>query len=190
MSNISFELQDKLSSTLRTGDISACEVTVAERLGELTHSPFHTILDLAITNDPTEVARYFDDFFRQQPKDKIQATYTEMNGFDINPELWWCSPFAYQQYGGHEDYDWLSNWQSDDYDYLTITGLESLQDVYASDASGNSDFSDARDVTSLLVVIKFQDLIRKSAQHMEELRFPLLATAHDYDFIYEVQETD
>lgn len=160
---------------------------MAKRLKELPHSPFHTILDLGITNDPTDVAQYFDEFFREQPKDKIQAAYTEMNGFDINPQLWWCSPFAYQQYGGHEDYDWLSNWQSDDYDYLTITGLESLQDVYASDASGNNDFSDARDVTSLLVVIKFQDLIHRAAEQMKELRFPLLATAHDYDFIYEVR---
>ena len=37
-----------------------------------------------------------------------------------------------------------------------------------------------------LIGIRFQDLIRRAAKHMQELRFPLLATAHDYDFIYEI----
>ncbi len=187
MSNISFELQDKLSSLLRAGDVLQCELAVAKRLSEIPHSPFHAILESAISNEPTEIARYFDEFFRQQPQEKVRAAYTEMNGFDINPNLWFCSPFAYQQYGGHDDYDWLANWQSDEYKCLPITGLESLQSVYASDASGTECFLDAREVASLLVVIKFQDLIRRSVPHMEELQFPLLATAHDYDFIYEVR---
>jgi hypothetical protein len=70
---------------------------------------------------------------------------------------------------------------------LPITGLEALQEIYASDAFRDRRFSDACEVTCLLVVIKFQDLIRRAALHMQELRFPLLATAHDYDFIYEVR---
>lgn len=37
----------------------------------------------------------------------------------------------------------------------------------------------------LLVVARFQDLMRRAAPLMRELRGPLLATAHDYDFIYE-----
>ena len=40
---------------------------------------------------------------------------------------------------------------------------------------------------ALLVVTKFQDLIRRAAPHMRELRFPLLATAHDYEFIFETR---
>ncbi len=188
MSNISFELQDQLSPILRAGNLAQCETTVVSRLAALPRSPFHTILDLSVTNPPTEVAEFFDDFFRQQPREKIKAAYTEMNGFDINPDLWFCSPFAYQRYGGHEDYDWLSNWQSGDYGYLPITGLEALQKVYASDAFREKRYADACDVASFLVVIKFQDLIRRAAPHMQELRFPLLATAHDYDFIYEVRQ--
>jgi hypothetical protein len=187
MSNISFELQDQLLPVLRAGDIVQCEQTVAARLASLPRSPFHSILDLAIDNSPSDVASYFDEFFRAQPRDKVEAAYTEMNGFGINPNLWFCSPFAYQQYGGHDDYDWLSNWQSDDYDHLPITGLEALQAVYASNAFRDKRVTDARDITSLLVVIKFQDLIRRAVSRMEELRFPLLVTAHDYDFIYEAR---
>lgn len=187
MSNISFELQDRLAPTLRAGDIAECEHVVSARLAALPQSPFHAILHLAITTSPEVVAEFFDEFFRQQPAGKAKAAYTEMNGFDINTDLWFCSPFAYQRYGGHEDYDWLSNWQSDEFRHLPIEGLEALQEVYKSDAFRDKRFRDACSMTSLLVVIRFQDLIRRAAAHMQELRFPLLATAHDYDFIYEVR---
>ena len=48
-------------------------------------------------------------------------------------------------------------------------------------------FEDAFYVAGLLVVVKFQDLIRRAAPRMRELRFPILATAHEYEFIYETR---
>ena len=190
MSKISFELQERLSSILRMGDLAQCECIVVGRLHDLPESPFHAILDLSIKTTPSDVAEYFDEFFRnQQALGKIKAAYTEMNGFDINPELWFCSPFAYKRYGGREDYDWLSDWHSGEFGYLPITGLEPLQKVYAGAAFSEKRFEDACSVASLLVVIRFQDLIRRAASHMQELRFPLLATAHNYDFIYETRRS-
>jgi len=188
MSNISFELQDQLSPILRAGDVEQCERIVSARLAALPHSPFHIILDLSITTDAAGLATCFDEFFRQQSACfKIGAAYTEMNGFDINTDVWFCQPFAYEQYGGHDDYDWISDWQGETEGGLAIEGLESLQKVYAGDAFRDERFDDACSVTSLLVVLRFQDLIRRAAPHMQELRFPLLATAHEYNFIYEVR---
>ncbi len=188
MSNISFELQDQLAPVLRAGDLAQCQRVVSGRLAQLPGSPFHIILNLRITTDPRSVAAGFDEFFQQVGASfRIGAAYTEMNGFDINTDLWFCQPFAYERYGGHDDYDWLSDWQGETEGGITIEGLESLQEVYAGEAFRDERFKDARWVTSLLVVIRFQDLIRRAAQHMEKLRFPLLASAHDYDFIYEVQ---
>jgi len=62
MSNISFEPQKQLSPVLRTGDLPQCERTVAARLAALPHSPFHIILDLAITTEPKAVAGWFESF--------------------------------------------------------------------------------------------------------------------------------
>ncbi len=188
MSDIFFELQEQLTPVLRAGDTAQCERTVAERLAALPRSPFHVALDLSITNPPADIAAHFDGFFRQEAsRFKIGAAYTEMNGFDINPDRWFFNVFAFSGYGGHDDYDWLADWQSESYNDMTITGLEQLQEVYASAAFRDKRFRDASYVAGLLVVTKFQDLIRKAAPHMIELRFPLLATAHDYDFIFETR---
>jgi hypothetical protein len=188
MGDIFFEIQDELMPVLRAGDTARCERTVAERLAALPQSPFHIAIELSITNSPADIAAHFDGFFRQEAvRFKIGAAYTEMNGFDINPDRWFFDVFAFTEYGGHDDYDWISDWQSESYEDMTITGLERLQEVYASPAFRDKRFKDAGYVAGLLVVTKFQDLIRRAAPHMRELHFPLLATAHDYDFIYEAR---
>jgi len=53
------------------------------------------------------------------------------------------SAFAFGEYGGHEDYDWSADWQSESYDDMTITGLEKLRAVYASAAFRDKQFRDA-----------------------------------------------
>jgi hypothetical protein len=188
MHRLLFAMQDQLAPTLRRGDLSACEQAVVGQLTGLPGCPFHVILELEITNSPDNVAAYFDRFFINEGKRfEVQAAYTETNGFSINPDRWFFSPFAFRKYGGLDSFDWLSDWQSEDFPDMTITGLEPLQAVYASDAFRDEAHVDARDVASLLVVIKFQNLILRAAPRMKELRFPLLATAHDYDFIFEVR---
>ena len=188
MHELFFELQKQLGPVLRAGNLDQCERRVVKALAGLSGSPFHRILDLSVTNNPAGVAAHFDNFLRRESKRfKVGAAYTETNGFDINPRRWYFELFAYERYGGHEeDYGWISDWQSEDYPDMTITGLEPLQEVFASEAFRNEAFRDACSVTCLLVVIKFQDLIRRAASQMKELRFPLLATGHDFDFIYEI----
>lgn len=188
MSNISFELQEQLTPVLRAGDIGQCERIVAKRMGEMPPSPFHAVLDLSISNSPQEVAAFFDRFcLKEEGRIKLAAAYAEMNGFDLNPKRWYFSFFGFEEYGGHASYDWLADWQSEDKSVITITGLEPLQEVFASAALDDDKSATACDLASLFVVIKFQDLIGRSAPHMERLRFPLLATAHECDFIFEAR---
>lgn len=185
--NVYRELEEALAPVVRAGDLARCERMIAEGLASLPSSPFHIVIDLSISNSPAAVGKFFDGFFREAVAQfSVAAAYTEMNGFDVNPKRWFCNVFAYQECGGHEDYDWLSDWkfESDD---LTITGLEQLQGVYASGALSDKRFTDAGYVAGLLVLVKFQDLIRRAAPQMSELRFPLFVTAHDYDLILAIR---
>src|SRR5688572_23146848 len=85
MSDISFELRDQLLPILRAGDVAQCERITAARLAAMPRSPFHIILDLAITTHVEGFAAVFDKFFqREGARFKIAAAYTEMNAFDIN----------------------------------------------------------------------------------------------------------
>lgn len=188
MPNLFFATMERLTPALRRGDLEACEQEVAKEIRVLPATPFHIVLDLSISNDPADAAVHFDRFFREESaRIPIAAAYTEMNGFDINPDRWYCDLFAYTADGGHDDYDWISDWQSEQFDDYTINGLERLQDVYASKAFREKANRDASDMSSLMVVVKFQRFMRQAAVHMKQLRFPLYVTAHDFDFIAAVR---
>jgi len=179
-----FQTMEQLTPQLRAGDLVGCEACAGDALRALSKSPFHIAADLAITNDPTEAAKHFDDFFRAESKRfGVRAVYTEMNGFDINPDRWYCDLFAYADDGGLDDFDWLSDWQSKPCEDYTITGLEQLQAVYASKAFQDEANRDACYLSSVVVVVKFQRFIQRAAERMTALRVPLYATAHDFDFI-------
>ncbi|HVK57438.1 MAG TPA: hypothetical protein VM735_01555, partial [Candidatus Kapabacteria bacterium] len=166
--------------------LTTCIDRVSRELRELPDSPFHEAIAMRITNPRAEVAAHFDAFFEKEAsRFPIKASYTEINGFDINTDLWYFDVFAYSSYGGLEDFDWISDWQSDDFPHMPITGFERLQEVFASDAFGDDRFTDACDLAGLIFVLRFQELVAESSREMKQLSFPLLATAHDYDFIYQ-----
>jgi hypothetical protein len=175
---------ERLTPQLRAGDLAGCESAAEGALRALQRTPFHIAVDLAITNDPGEAARHFDHFFRtESERMSVKAIYTEMNGFDINPNRWYCDLFAYTADGGLEDFDWLSDWQSEPFEDYTITGLEPLQAVYASKAFRDPANNVASYLSSLVVVTKFQRFMQRAAERMTALRLPLYVTAHDFDYI-------
>ncbi len=184
-----FAVESKLQPKVRAGNTKPVITEVSKILKSLPTGPFHQVLKMEFTNPPDKVARYFDRFLRKEKKRfEVAAVYTETNDFSINPDKWFFDVFAYCEYGGHKDYMWLGDWESDVHPSATLKGMERLQAVYASDAFHDEVHEDARELCSLLVVCKFQDLIRRSVPLMKELAVPLLATAHDYVCIAEFRK--
>ncbi len=175
---------ERLTPQLRAGELADCESAAVNALLALPASPFHIAADLTITNDPADIARHFDRFFRAESATfDVKAVYTEMNGFDINPDRWYCDLFAYAADGGVDDFDWLSDWQSAHLEDYTINGLESLQAIYASTAFRDPTNRDASYMSSLVVVTKFQRFMQRASTAMIDIRAPLYVTAHDFDYI-------
>lgn len=184
-----FEVANELLPKIRVGDTQAAITRISAELKSLPHGPFHQILQLDFANQPKDIATHFDAFLKKQKSQfTVGAVYTETNGFDINPDRWYFDVFAYREYGGYDDYDWLSNWDSGSWPDMPLIGLEPLQEVYGSMAFRDQSHHEASEFCSLLVVAKFQDLIRRSLSFMRMLDVPLLATSHDYDFIAELKK--
>ena len=181
-----YELAQELEPKLRKGDLESCIARTTEVMSELPLTPFHEVVAFEFTNSLTEVADYIASFANVTSSEiGIKAIYTETNGFDINPDEWYFDLFGYSEYGGHSDYVWLSDWQAESKCRTTLKGMESLQETYGSDAFNNPDYNEASSFASLMVVLKFQKLIRDSVQSTGVIDIPILATSHDFDFIFE-----
>ncbi|QDT36282.1 hypothetical protein [Stratiformator vulcanicus] len=175
-----FDVADEATPHLLRNDYAKCEEIVRKALFEEPPSPFDHVLKSEFTNDPRDVAIEINAFVERESKQfAVGAIYTETNGFDINPDRWYFDLFAYQTDGGIEDTDWISNWQSDLWPECTLTGMEDLQQIYASNELG----SEAAYLFSLLVVIQFQKLIYSARTYMNIGDIPVYSTGHDYSFI-------
>ena len=178
--------EERLRPQLREGDLKGCERQITEALLKLDETPFHLAISLDITNDPSGAADYLDRFWSHEiSRGPVATIYAEMNRFEINCDRWFFDVFAYSQHGGHDDYDWLAHWQSETFDDYTLEGLEPLQKVFASDAFGNDTYREAGSLASWLVLIRFQKFMGRATARTERMNVPLLATAHDEDFIAE-----
>lgn len=193
-------IAEELTPHLRAGELDYCIQRVSSVLYTMPRSPYHLVLDLDFTNEPMNVAAYFDHFVVHDVKDSnLKALYTETNGFYINPDRWYFEVLGCRSYGGHEDYGWLSECDMLTEKDMTLTGMEALQSVYQRHANthywdilsygGDPEVEQVRiacDFCDLLVVLRFQNLIRRSVPFMKQVHVPIFATSHDYDFIYEI----
>lgn len=182
----------RIMPLLQKGAFAEAEATLVTWLAAEPASPYHIIADLRITNDPRDCARFFDAFCEDTCSDyPLGAVYTEMNGFTINPDLWFCDAFGFREHGGTESFDWLGSFDPATKEHFVIDGLEDLQRVFLNEMQSRPDrlqHADARQLAQALVIVKFQRLIQSALSHMTKLKCPLLASAHDYsEFIVEIQ---
>ncbi|MBF0231357.1 MAG: hypothetical protein HQK63_17485 [Desulfamplus sp.] len=188
-----FEIASKIQPYIKEDDIDSSINIVVNELEKIPNTPFHNVVNCKFRNRPEEIADHIADFIQKEREQiDIKSVYIEMNDFDINPDIWFFDIFAYKIHGGHDDYDWLANWHSDNYSSIALTGLEELQKIYENYEDGRyeeeeneEDYSNARDLASLFIVLYFQKLIKEAAALIDNLRIPILATAHGYDLIYE-----
>jgi hypothetical protein len=197
------DVAQELQPYLWQGELDFCIKYVSGILRGLPNTPYHHILGAQFTNDPAEIASHFDQFVLDQTEHQLAAIYTETNGFYINPDRWYFDIYGYLAYGGDREdsgwYSWLARPISHYGFEVTLTGMEELQQIYREVAdSGIYDSMDygatsaamqmrhANDFCDLLVVLRFQELIARSAAFMQVVEVPILATSHEYEFFFEV----
>jgi hypothetical protein len=170
---------------LQAGKFAEAEAQLTQWLRAKPETPFHAIADLDVTTSPVDCANFFDDYAAREPD--LGAIYSEMNGFTINPDLWFCDAFGFEEHGGMDDTNWLGDFKScasdDGKGCLIITGLEPMQALYQSRMAGTLKRADDETMTLVeaLVVVKFQKMLQRSLPLMKKVKCPLLASAHEFN---------
>jgi len=161
----------------------AINFTVRE-FKKLPSTPFHSILEQSFTNDPDDVAAWIWDFISKSEKEgNNKAFYFEMNGFSINPDLWFVGGFAFDICESFEDYDWLADWKSSTETTLKLRGLENIQKLIIDKAHYERETSLAWEFCELLIVLKLHKLFSLAfnilIEEGEQIKMPIIVNAHD-----------
>ena len=125
-----FELTKKLSELVKADQLAEAITFAEEKLRQQKQTDFNKIIgnDLLELRDP--LADYLNAFYKSvKGRIKVKAMYCEMNGFTINPDQWFLDSFAFDKFGGTDDFDWLAEWEPENStpDIFVISGYEALQ---------------------------------------------------------------
>ena len=170
---------------LRSGRFAAAEALLTDWMRALPTTSFHAIADLAITTPLERCGDFFTQFCaRARSERPLKAVYSEMNGFAVNPDLWFCDAFGYSFDASDDGDGWLGEVSSESDEHLVITGLEPVQQAFASWKATTGprvdDERTARWLAQVLVITKFQGWLQRAVPHIKNLNCTFWATAHDY----------
>jgi hypothetical protein len=185
-------LWQKVDSFIVDGELNAAIDYLEAGLKDCVSPHFKSLIGATFTNKPESVAQEIHKFIQIcTGKFSVQAVYLEMNGFDINTDLWYFDFFGYKYYSAdRENLDWLARWDSGRWPAMTLTGLEKAQaefkwySSHRTEGDEDIDINEAVEYAVLLVMCKFGNLIEKAVQTgIIQENIPILATAHDFDII-------
>jgi hypothetical protein len=128
----------------------------------------------------------------------IKSICIELNKISENPDNWYLDGFAYDNFGGSENYKWLEEWQHEnpDKDSFKIKGLEDIQDVFKK-LKENDEDDDLQDqliiIAQEIVLLRLFELFDSAFQigREKEKRWttiPVIVKADGNDLIYLISQ--
>ena len=162
-------------------------------LKKMPPTDFHKIIGKNLNHLIPSLINWIDNFHERISKNiTIKSIYCEMNGFTINPDLWFIDLFAFDKYLGLKDLEWVSDWEDQNStmsDSFIVTGFEDLQKKYEEDDRTDEE-GQASVFCEFLIVLRLQELFMNATNKAKQgnhlwTKIPIIVTAHDWELIYQ-----
>lgn len=177
----------KVNRWLKKSDIAGAVAECERLLQKLPESPFHKAVGRDWLKQQTKLATWFKKQYAAASKQfAVKALYVEMNRFEINTDSWYLDAFAFDDFGGTQDVEWLCNskYTSDDEDQFVLTGMKDLQKTFAAVMTTESTAPEAENAAILLLTLRMLEVVqaavveaRANGSIPEDV--PLFAAAHE-----------
>jgi len=192
---MNFEFAEQIIPDLENLHFEKALQTAETELKKIPATDFHDVLGKPLTVQANDLAIWVENFYQvASKKTKIKTLYFEMNGFDINTDLWYLDGFTYNKDGGLDldDMDWLTDFETDSQTetgtIFIIEGYEKLQTAFETIKLKDDNLQNARDWCEHIIIARFMELMRTAhlvanKQKMKWATVPIYFTVHDYDII-------
>lgn len=174
---IDWEVSRQYKAHLDDGDLPGAIAFISEKMRELPQGPFDVALELEITSAPEKVAAWFRSCLAAAGEvEPVRAAYVELNGFDINTDVWYFDFLAFREDPGFDDgVGYSDGWHWASEESFSLEGLEPLQRVFADNRELIR--TNAGVYAALLVLLKYFALVDAATKLLSPRDFPLAAGA-------------
>lgn len=197
-----FELSGKLQKLLQENKIAAC-IEIAE--DELIQQPKNNFRKIIGRKDLLKQAKKLNKLigkFNKSANKKIyvKSICAELTKISLNTDNWDIELYAYDNYGGSENYKWLEEWQHEnkDRDNFTLKGFEDLQKAFKKYKEADETEKEAKSISAnlceTLVILRLFELFEATYKLALEddkkwTKNPLIVKADGNELIYEIKNS-
>lgn len=190
-----YDFEDQVVQMATTGNIQKAIELAESEFKKLEKTDFHKVLGRSLLHLESDVDGFMNSIYEKSQEAlgaDVRAIYCEMNGFDINYELWFVTGFSFTFCNSLDDTDWLA-----DYEYafdmaLVISGFEDLQKTYEDYMVNKKWKLDRLELASnfctLLITLRLLELFKASFEKYKGIsewtKIPVFVTAHESEAIY------
>ena len=190
------ELSEKLQKLLQVNKIAKCIEIVEDELIQQPKNDFRKIIgNKELLNQAKKLNKALGKFYKSANK-KIYAKSmcAELNNISLNPSNWEIEMYAYDNYGGSEDYKWLEEWQHEnkDSDNFILKGFEEIQKTFRTfKESEKESMTISAELCEILVLLRLMELF-EAAQNLaiekekKWINVPLIVKADGNELIFKL----
>jgi len=191
------KLSEKLQQLLQENKVAECIEIIEDELIKRPKNNFRKIIGRKeLLKQAKKLNKWIGKFNKSANKKiYVKSICAELNKIALNADNWDIEMYAYDNYGGSKNYNWLEEWQHEnkDRDNFTLKGFEDIQKVFAEFNKENLTKDEAliqsASLCELLIVLRTFELFDAAHQLAIEnekkwTRIPLMVKADGIDLIY------
>jgi hypothetical protein len=186
-----YELEEEVIKLIKVEKIDEAITLVETELDKMPKNDFHKIIGRNLLNLTNDTNEFLTQVYKKSTEElsEVKSIYCEMNGFTINPDLWFVTGMSFSFCNDLNDTDWLA-----DYEYffemaLVISGYEDLQKTYNDYVKNEKwDLEDSADLCAIIISLRLLELFKKTydifKDKSEWTKIPIFVNSHDSEIIY------
>jgi len=196
---MNLELSGKLQNLLQENKIAECIEIAENELEKQPKTNFQKIIGREeFLKQSKKLNKWIGKFYKSANKKiYLKSLCAQMNRVAMNPDNWDLDIFAYDNYGGLQNYNWLEEWQHEnpDKDSFNIKGFEDIQKAFKKfrdDKSKNETLSISAELCEVLIILRLFELF-EAAQNLAKkkeknwIKVPVIVKADGNELIYELK---
>lgn len=189
-----YEFENSICELIKIEEIDkAIELTEAELL-KIPKNDFHKIIGRNLFHLIDDANEFLNAVFEKSTEEivNVKSIYCEMNGFTINPDLWFVTGMSFSFCNDLTDTDWLA-----DYDHffemaLVIEGYEDLQKIYEDYVQNEKwEYEDSAELCAIIITLRLLELFRETYKRFKDksewTKIPVFVTSHDSELIFKTK---
>ena len=194
---MNLELSGKLQNLLQENKITECIEITENELIQQPKTNFRKIIGRKeLLKQAKKLNKWIGKFNKSANKKiYLKSLCAEMNRIDMNPNNWYLDIFAYDNYGGDQDFDWLGEWQHEnpDKDSFTIKGFEDIQEVFKNFKEDNKSKDETLSISAklceILIILRLFELFEAAhnlaiEKEKKWIKIPVIVKADGNELIY------